>query len=149
QLDAEWREARRRLGPARIIGGTVNNSADAHRARAAACLDYVGVGPLRFTTNKKNLAPVLGFDGVRALIEQLDGLPAWVIGGVTAEDLPALRSAGAAGAAVSGALFRDGRVEANMEKFLSMWPKHFAAQNAEFAEKLKTSAFSAPSVVKN
>ncbi|HTB81984.1 MAG TPA: thiamine phosphate synthase [Opitutaceae bacterium] len=120
-LDPDWNEARRRLGPYSILGGTVNNAADADRALAARCLDYVGVGPLRFTATKQKLAPVLGLAGVRLLLARLDGLPAWVIGGVEAEDLPALRAAGAAGAAVSGALFRDGRTGENLRAFLTAW----------------------------
>jgi hypothetical protein len=35
KLDLDWREARRRLGPGKIIGGTVNNTVDATRATAA------------------------------------------------------------------------------------------------------------------
>jgi len=121
RLDSDWREARRRLGPARILGGTVNGAADACRAVVAQCLDYAGVGPLRFTASKKNLSPVLGLDGVRKLIELLAGLPVWVIGGVEAGDLPILRAAGAAGVAVSGALFHDGRIEENLPALLAAW----------------------------
>ncbi|MSU65056.1 MAG: hypothetical protein EXS38_02895 [Opitutus sp.] len=121
KLDLDWREARARLGASRLLGGTVNNAADAAGARAAGCLDYVGVGPLRFTPTKQKLAPVLGLDGVRELIAQLDGLPAWVIGGVEAADLPGLRAAGAAGAAVTGALYRDGRIEENFRALVSAW----------------------------
>jgi len=91
RLDAAWSEARRRLGPDRILGGTVGSAADARRAARSGCLDYAGVGPLRFTATKGNLAPVLGFGGVRAIIGQLRGIPAWVIGGVLPADLPALR----------------------------------------------------------
>lgn len=119
RLDLDWREARRLLGPARILGGTVNDAIDAAGAVAAGCLDYVGVGPLRFTTTKQALAPVLGVEGVRALIERLGELPAWVIGGVRPADLPVLRAIGAAGVAVSGALLRDERIEANLRAFLS------------------------------
>jgi thiamine-phosphate pyrophosphorylase len=120
--DLDWREARDRLGSQFIIGGTVNDGGDGARALACGCLDYVGVGPLRFTTTKQKLAPVLGVDGVRALVTQLDWLPAWVIGGVEAADLPALRATGAAGVAVSGALFRGGRVEENFRALLAAWP---------------------------
>lgn len=122
KLDLDWRQARRRLGPAHLLGGTVNSPADAGRAHVAGCLDYAGVGPLRFTATKQKLAPVLGLDGVRATIARLDGLPAWVIGGVKANDLPDLRAAGAAGAAVSAALFHDGRLEQNFAALLAAWP---------------------------
>jgi len=121
KLNLGWPEARARLGAERLLGGTVNDSADAARARAAGCLDYVGVGPLRFTATKKHLAPVLGLAGVRTLVAQLGDLPAWVIGGVTPDDLPALRAAGATGVAVSSALYRDGRIAENFRAFLSAW----------------------------
>lgn len=119
--DLAWREARQRIGPEKILGGTMNDPSDAARAVAADCLDYVGVGPWRFTSNKKNLAPVLGPDGVRALVAQLDGLPAWAIGGIEAADLPAVRASGATGAAVSTALFRGGRVEDNVRELTAAW----------------------------
>lgn len=119
--DEDWAEARRRLGPDRILGGTVNNVSDAFRAMEGNYLDYVGIGPWRFTANKKNLAPVLGPEGVRGLVAQLDGLPAWVIGGITADDLPAVHATGAAGAAVSSALFSGGRIEENFRALLAAW----------------------------
>ena len=119
--DEHWRDARERLWPDRILGGTINNAADAARALEADCLDYVGIGPWRFTANKKNLAPVLGPDGVRTLVRQLDGLPAWAIGGIEAEDLPKVRATGAAGAAVSSALYRHGRIEENFRALLANW----------------------------
>jgi thiamine-phosphate pyrophosphorylase len=119
--DEKWQEARERLWPDRILGGTINNAADAERAIEADCLDYVGVGPWRFTNNKKNLAPVLGAEGVRALVAQLDGLPAWAIGGIEAADLPAVRATGAAGAAVSSALFRGLSVTENFSRLLTAW----------------------------
>jgi thiamine-phosphate pyrophosphorylase len=121
KLDLDWPQARAALGTDRLLGGTVNNAADASRARASGCLDYVGVGPLRFTATKENLAPVLGVAGVRDLLAQLGDLPAWVIGGVGPADLPVLRAVGAAGAAVSSALYRNGRVEENVRAFSAAW----------------------------
>jgi thiamine-phosphate pyrophosphorylase len=120
-LDGGWREARERLGDRAILGGTVNNPADAVRAVQAGCLEYAGVGPLRFTATKRNLAPVLGLAGVGALIAALEGLPAFVIGGVEAADIAGLRGAGAAGVAVSSALHRDDQIESNVRAFLDEW----------------------------
>lgn len=120
-LDLDWREARRRLGPEKIIGGTVNHLADATRAHAAGCLDYVGLGPLRFTATKQKLAPVLGLAGITALLPALGGLPAWAIGGVEPSDLPALRRAGLAGVAVSSSLFARNQISANYAAFAAAW----------------------------
>jgi thiamine-phosphate pyrophosphorylase len=116
--DLDWPAARAQLGPDRLIGGTVNDATGAERARAAGCLDYVGIGPLRFTATKRKLAPVLGLDGIRSLVPLLGNLPAWVIGGVEAADLPSVRAAGAAGVAVSSALYRGGRLEENFGAFV-------------------------------
>jgi thiamine-phosphate pyrophosphorylase len=121
KTDGDWRAARQRLGPDRLLGGTVNNPVDAARAIESKVLDYVGVGPLRFTSTKKALAPVLGVSGVAALLEQLGQLPAWVIGGVLPADLPELKAAGAAGVAVSGGVLRDGEIEARTRLFLQAW----------------------------
>jgi thiamine-phosphate pyrophosphorylase len=130
-LDGAWAEARRRLGPGALIGGTVNTSADARRALEAGCLDYVGVGPLRFTATKLNLSPVLGLEGIRRLVRELAGLPAWAIGGVTPADLPGLRLAGAAGVAVSSFLYRGGPLEANLLSLLDAWgPREPADRHA-------------------
>jgi thiamine-phosphate pyrophosphorylase len=130
RLDGAWGEARRALGPDAILGGTVNDAADAARAVASGCLDYAGVGPLRFTPTKRRLAPVLGIDGVRRLVAELGVIPAWVIGGVVPGDLAALREAGAAGVAVSSALQRGGHLEANLLSFLAAWPHQAVARRA-------------------
>jgi thiamine-phosphate pyrophosphorylase len=122
--DLDWREARARLGAGRILGGTVNSLEDAARAVSVRVLDYVGVGPWRFTTTKKKLSPVLGPAGVRTVISALDGLPAWVIGGITQADLPEVCAAGAAGVAVSSALLNGGldHVEGAFRAFAAAWP---------------------------
>jgi thiamine-phosphate pyrophosphorylase len=121
-LDGPWSEARRLIGPDAILGGTVNSAGDARRAVESGCLDYAGVGPLRFTPTKGNLAPVIGLSGVRALVEALGSIPVWVVGGVAARDLPALCGLGAAGVAVSSALHRSGRLEDNLRELLAAWP---------------------------
>ena len=119
--DGNWREARHRLGPDRIVGGSINFTEDARRAVASGCLDYVGVGPLRFTPTKRDLSPVLGTKGVTELIAALGGIPAWVIGGITPADLPELKRAGAAGVAISSYLYRTGAIEENLRELVEAW----------------------------
>ncbi len=120
--DGDWRDARARLGAGPIIGGSINGAEDARRAVASGCLDYVGVGPFRFTQTKTDLSPVLGIEGTRNLIEALGALPAWVIGGITPVDLPELRAAGARGVAVSSFLYRGGRITENFRALAAAWP---------------------------
>ena len=121
KLDGDWTAARARLGPDRILGGTVNDADAARRAAACGALDYVGIGPWRFTATKKNLAPVLGPEGIAPLLPLLGGLPAWVIGGIYPEDLPPIRALGASGVAVSSALFSSNNVPARHTAFLAAW----------------------------
>ena len=63
-------EARRVLGTHYIIGGTANTFDDIQRlARQGA--DYIGCGPFRFTTTKKNLSPILGLEGYQRIVKQM------------------------------------------------------------------------------
>lgn len=120
-LDEAWASARVRLGQGKLLGGTVNSAEDARRAAATPVLDYVGIGPLRFTHTKQKLAPVLGLEGIAALLPLLDRLPAWAIGGAKPADLPALRHAGLAGVAVSSSLYTDNLIAANHAAFVEAW----------------------------
>ncbi len=114
-------EARRLLGPAKIIGSTANTLGDI-RAAVAAGADYIGLGPFRFTTTKKNLSPVLGLEGYRSIIAaaRAEGItvPVVAIGGISACDVATIRQAGAAGVAVSGSILRAENPIEETKKFL-------------------------------
>jgi len=95
--------ARALLGEAAIVGVTLNEPA--HLARCAgARVDYAGVGPFRHTLSKQRLASVHTAESLAALVGAAAPLPCFAIGGVTAADWPAVRSLGAHGIAVSGAI---------------------------------------------
>ena len=99
-------EARRILGPEAIIGSTCNTAADIEAVQREGVSDYIGLGPFRFTSTKKNLSPVLGVEGYRTLCAGCSPrrLPIVAIGGITPADVAALREAGADGIAVSGVI---------------------------------------------
>jgi thiamine-phosphate pyrophosphorylase len=105
QHDMSPTESRKRLGTEKIIGFTVNNINHAERA-VHEPIDYIGMGPWRFTATKQKLAPVLGAEGVTELIAYLRragvDVPVVAIGGITVDDIPAVVAAGANGVAVSG-----------------------------------------------
>lgn len=107
QKDMDSAEARSLLGNHAIIGGTANTLEQAS-ALAKKQVDYIGLGPLRFTTTKEELSPVLGIDGVQSVVEGLRAVnavtPVVVIGGVQSADLPVLKRHGAHGVAVSSAI---------------------------------------------
>ena len=98
-------EARRLLGEEFIIGGTANTFDDIERL-AAQGVDYIGCGPFRFTTTKKNLSPVLGIEGYRDIMEKMEkagmDVPVVAIGGITADDIDNILATGVRGIAVSG-----------------------------------------------
>lgn len=108
-------EARRILGPTYIIGGTANTFEDVlmHYHNGA---DYIGCGPFRFTTTKEKLSPVLGLEGYRDIVDRMreadlrnakgEPLPIVAIGGITAEDIPAIMQTGVTGIALSGTVLR-------------------------------------------
>ena len=101
-------DARAILGPDKIIGATVNTIEDIDNLDLEA-IDYLGIGPFRFTTTKKRLAPTLGLDGYREIMTQLrkrSGIPAVAIGGITLADIPQIMATGVSGIAISGAINR-------------------------------------------
>lgn len=100
-------EARRQLGPLKIIGATANTPDDIIRA-ASLGADYIGLGPFRFTSTKERLSAVLGLEGyIAALTGMRDrgiGLPVVAIGGITTSDISPLLATGIKGVAVSGSI---------------------------------------------
>jgi thiamine-phosphate pyrophosphorylase len=107
QQDMPADNARSILGPDYIIGGTANTFADIERLVAAG-VDYIGLGPFRFTTTKEKLSPILGMEGYSAIMDQcltagLD-VPIIAIGGIQNDDVALLMSTLVHGIAVSGAI---------------------------------------------
>lgn len=102
-------DARRILGDDFLIGGTANTFEDVQMHYQSGA-DYIGCGPFRFTTTKKNLSPVLGLEGYAAIIRRMRQadipLPIVAIGGITVEDIPSILSTGISGIALSGTVLR-------------------------------------------
>lgn len=116
-------EARRQLGHNKIIGGTANTFEDI-LAHAEAGADYIGCGPFRFTTTKKNLSPILGLEGYARIVEQMRqnniSLPIVAIGGIAFEDIPAILQTGITGIALSGSVLRADDPIAEMRRIVEL-----------------------------
>jgi thiamine-phosphate pyrophosphorylase len=101
-------QARQILGEKFIIGGTVNSFEDILYHLKNGTPDYFGCGPFRFTSTKKNLAPVLGLEGYRDLLDRMREadihIPVVAIGGIHREDIPQLLVCGVQGIALSGSI---------------------------------------------
>ena len=115
-------EARKMLGRNKIIGGTANTFEDVERLSRQDA-DYIGCGPFRFTTTKKNLSPVLGLEGYRDITAQMKAhdiqLPIVAIGGILHQDIPAIMQTGVTGIAVSGAILNAENPVEEMRLFIS------------------------------
>ncbi len=116
-------EARRILGEEYIIGGTANTFEDVkHHCEAGA--DYIGCGPFRFTTTKKNLSPILGLEGYRDIIRQMKEadirLPVVAIGGITYGNIPAIMKTGVSGIALSGAILNADDPVAEIQRIINL-----------------------------
>ena len=100
-------EARKTLGKDFIIGGTANTFEDIQMLYKAGA-NYIGCGPFRFTTTKKNLSHILGLEGYQQIISQMKenniSLPLIAIGGITKKDSPSLMQTGINGIALSGSI---------------------------------------------
>lgn len=97
-------EARQILGPQAIIGGTANTFEDIQELVKQG-VDYIGLGPYRFTSTKQNLSPVLGIESYQQIIAQCKeaqiDVPIIAIGGLETEDFKGLFNAGVHGVALS------------------------------------------------
>ncbi|HIY76109.1 MAG TPA: thiamine phosphate synthase [Candidatus Sphingobacterium stercorigallinarum] len=125
--DGAIAEARKKLGAHKIIGGTANTLAHVKQRIAENC-DYIGLGPLRFTSTKRQLSPVLGLIGYRSIFQGLQQCsisspPVYAIGGICASDLIPLLQTGVYGVAVSSIINEDPNciqiIKKNYDKYLT------------------------------
>ncbi len=100
-------QARVILGAAAVIGVTANTFEDVQAVRSLD-VDYIGIGPFRYTETKKKLAPILGRDGIKAICDRMQEeeilIPKVAVGDVKYDDVAELMDAGVNGVAVSGAI---------------------------------------------
>lgn len=116
-------EARKILGNDKIIGGTANTFEDVERLYRQGT-DYIGCGPFRFTTTKKNLSPVLGLEGYQHIVDQMKShginLPIVAIGGILESDIKSILATGVSGIAVSGGILNAENPVEEMQRFLKL-----------------------------
>jgi thiamine-phosphate pyrophosphorylase len=99
-------EARRLLGPGRIVG-TFGGSEKLVPGILNEPVDYLSVGPVFPTTTKQTSKAPIGVQGVRKLREEAGaGAVLVAVGGITLATAPAVLAAGASVIAVSAAIFR-------------------------------------------
>lgn len=117
QSDLSPAEARGIVGPGRIVGVSTHTEAQL-RAADSQPVDYIAIGPVFPTATKANPDPVVGLEGVR-LARRITVKTLVAIGGITLENAPQVRQAGADSVAVISAIFSaTGSPQAQCQEFL-------------------------------
>jgi thiamine-phosphate pyrophosphorylase len=101
QDELSVRDARRIVGPSRLVGVSTHSLEQARQAVLDGA-DYIGVGPV-FASTTKNFSKLAGLDFVRQVAAEMT-LPAYAIGGITLDNLDEVLACGARRVAVSGAI---------------------------------------------
>lgn len=116
-------EARALMGEEFIIGGTANTIDDVKRLWHEGA-DYIGCGPFRFTTTKKKLSPILGLEGYRRIVSEMQqqsiNLPIVAIGGIEYGDIADIMATGVDGIALSGSVLRAENPVEEMKRIINL-----------------------------
>lgn len=103
QQDTNLMRARELLGRDAIIGLSIENLSQALLYKASAA-NYFGVGPIFSTISKADAPLPIGITELKNITAALAPKPCVAIGGITARNLPMVKSAGVTGIAVISAI---------------------------------------------
>jgi len=119
QTDLSPEDARRVVGPSRLVGVSTHNDAQVRLADQSDA-DYIAIGPIFATGTKPDAEAVVGLEGVRRA-RALTTKPLVAIGGITRANARSVIDAGADSVAVISALFAPGEsVEKVARDFLEI-----------------------------
>jgi thiamine-phosphate pyrophosphorylase len=93
QDDLQFDRVRAVVGSEMIVGLSTHNPEQTEKA-CGMNPEYIGIGPVYATPTKKIADPVIGIDGMKAMLEKAT-VPAVCIGGITGKNLPDVLKAGA------------------------------------------------------
>jgi len=114
--------ARKLLGEEKIIGCTANTLEDILYLSAQP-IDYIGLGPFRFTGTKQKLSPILGLSSYKTIMQKLQGhgidIPIIAIGGIMITDIANLFETGIYGIATSSAILNTSDPKASCTALLN------------------------------
>ena len=109
KTDMHPQKAREILGNNFIIGCTCNTYQDIENLKILP-IDYIGLGPFRFTDTKKNIDAVLGIAGYQQIVNECNKnnirIPLVAIGGITADDILPILQTGIKGIALSSTILQ-------------------------------------------
>ena len=109
KYDMPISQARALIGSKYIIGGTANTFDDI-KMLVAQGVDYIGLGPFKYTETKQNLSSIIGLEGYQNILSQCRNIgittPIVAIGGIDIGDVESIMRTGVSGVAISGAILR-------------------------------------------
>ena len=128
QQDIGYPEARRMLGPGKIIGLSVGTEAEAREA-SGWDVDYVGIAPAYATATKADAGAALGV-AETARLAGIAGHRAVAIGGIDADNAGPLYAAGLEGVAVVSAICSASDPGAVTRRFVAAMRTHRKVKSA-------------------
>ena len=85
RADKDIADARKFLGETKVIGFTIHSENEI--TEDVLCnANYIGMGPFRKSKTKTDLSPTLSIDDYCTMIQRLDPMPVFLIGGMDIED---------------------------------------------------------------
>lgn len=121
KTDMDVKKAREELGEKFIIGATANTLEDV-LSFSPADVDYIGLGPYKFTTTKANLSPIISLESYENIAKVAAStkreIPIVAIGGIGYDDIERIMATGVDGIAVSGALINAADVTAATKQMI-------------------------------
>lgn len=118
QGDGDPRRARDRIAAQALLGLSIETVAQC--ARIPEGVSYIGAGPFRATATKPDAATPIGPDGLARIVAAAS-MPTIAIGGLSAQDIPILKQAGASGMAVVSAVARAADPQGATRALLDGW----------------------------
>jgi thiamine-phosphate pyrophosphorylase len=129
QDDIPLAEARKILGPKKIIGVSTHTPAQAYEAEQEGA-DYLGYGPCYSTSTKKDTAPGIRLEEITQLCQTLK-IPFFIIGGLTLENLPPVIAAGANRIAICAGLYQSAKIRQTIRQIRRLLGQDAAAGTNE------------------
>lgn len=119
QEDLPVADARKLLGPDKIIGASTHNLSQALEAQQSLA-DYIAIGPIYATTSKENPDPLVAWEELKAIRRQVTK-PLVAIGGITTENAKRLFDLGIDSVAVIRDLLCAENIASKVEEFLRLY----------------------------
>jgi thiamine-phosphate pyrophosphorylase len=107
KYDMTPKEARSKLGPKKIIGGTANNLEEVLNLVEQG-VDYIGLGPFKQSNTKEDSSPLLDIPTYQSILSEMKKrsieTPVVAVGGIKPEFVKTLKDTGVFGVAFSSVL---------------------------------------------